>query len=496
MELVKIKNGGVLAQRSVPSLGDGDFRSELVRLVNSGGTVCSMFASPSGGPTIIYAVIAFHESSEFCIFSTVVGDEYESLTPAIPQVHMFEREMAEQYGVIPKGHPWLKPVRFQTAHNSSGAKTSQIGVTGFFSVEGEDIHEVAVGPVHAGVIEPGHFRFQCHGEKVFNLEISLGYQHRGIEKALIGGPHKLTMAMMETAAGDATIGHGTAYCQAVEALSGTETPIRAQYIRALALELERLANHAGDLGMLAQDVGYLPASSFCGRLRGEFLNLSQEICGNRFGRCLLTPGGVRFDVSVEMAQILVHRLEKAGTDLRSASGLLWSKPSVIARFENTGTITKEDCANLGIVGVAARACGVARDVRQDFPAGAYKTTHTQAATWDSGDVMGRARVRRMEVDDSLELARRLLIEMPPGPVKTEVGGMAPGMICVSATEGWRGEIVHVALTGDDGGFTRYKIVDPSFHNWTGLALALRGQEISDFPLCNKSFNLSYCGFDL
>ncbi len=231
-------------------------------------------------------------------------------------------------------------------------------MTDFFHLDGAEIHEVAVGPVHAGIIEPGHFRFQCHGEDVYHLEISLGYQHRGIEPALVGGPDKRTLHYMETLAGDTTIGHATAYAQAMEALAGCMAPPRALALRGIALELERAANHTGDLGALAGDVGYLPTASYCGRIRGDFLNMTALLCGSRFGRGLVSPGGVLFDADAERLAQLLDRLQQARKDVASAVNLLWETPSVMARFENTGTLPPIPQQRLGLVGPAARASGL------------------------------------------------------------------------------------------------------------------------------------------
>jgi len=331
---------------------------------------------------------------------------------------------------------------------------------------------------------------------VFHLEIALGYQHRGVEEALIRGPNYRTLHYMETLSGDSTIGHVTNYSQIMESLSRTQIPARAQVIRGIALELERLANHIGDLGALSLDVGFLPTASFCGRIRGELLNMTALLCGNRFGRGMIRLGGTGFDLELERICELLRRIEINERDARNAINLLWDNQSVMARFEDTGPLTKENAIELGLVGPAARATGVVRDVRYNQPSGIYSFAQIPVSSYDSGDVFARAYVRWLEIQQSFTFIRDQLSCLPSGPVMTPVNTVAGDSLAVSLTEGWRGEVCHVAITDEKGLFHRYKIVDPSFHNWMGLARALRNQAISDFPICNKSFNLSYCGHDL
>jgi len=484
--MIPIHNGRHVAIQDVPVLEVAEFRDAVIEGLDRGGRIASFFGLPKEQGVRLWVVIATGSGTLSLACSDVLTT-YPALTPDCPQANWFEREIWEQTGVIPEGHPWLKPIRF--------AK-ERVGVTDFFRVEGEEVHEVAVGPVHAGVIEPGHFRFQCHGERVKHLEISLGYQHRGVERALIGGPNKRTVHYMETLAGDTTIGHTTAYAMITESLAGVEPSARADALRGIALELERMGNHTGDLGAMAGDVGYQPTASYCGRLRGDFLNLTALMCGSRFGRGLVRDGGTVFDIDAARGKRMAERLRLVLSNVNEAVNLLWETPSVMGRFEGTGVVSRETAESLGLVGPVARACGIERDVRGDYPFGVYRFSQIPVATCATGDVFARAQVRDVEIQRSAQFVLDRLESLPQGEIRKPVPTLARETVAVSLVEGWRGEICHTAITDSEGQFEAYKIVDPSFHNWMGLAMALREQEISDFPICNKSFNLSYCGHDL
>lgn len=348
-------------------------------------------------------------------------------------------------------------------------------------LKGEAAHEVAVGPVHAGVIEPGHFRFQCVGENVYNLQIFLGYQHRGVEDAIVQADGRLPrqIALAETCAGDTSIAAATAFAEIIEARDGLRVSSRDRALRRLLLELERIANHVGDLGALAGDVAFLPTASFCGRIRGDYLNLTALVCGNRFGRHAVVPGGLRVALTDAARAKILAGLRAAKRDLDAALKLMFESPSVCDRLDGTGVVPKDVAAQLGLVGVARRASDEL-----------------------NGDVLARALIRRKELEEAHEVVFELLAESGKRPVESEesagsagAASAAPFTAIVATVAAWRGPLVHAAVFDAHGAMRSYKIVDPSAHNWQGLAWALRGEQISNFPICNKSFNLSYCGTD-
>ena len=490
--ICRTKNAAAVSLHEVESLPIDRFRRVCIEACRSGGRVGALTCIPDSQDLLAIVVDDVGGSIGLLRGEICARDKtYEALTPEIPQVQAFERELFELHGIRPAGHPWLKPLRRHYDLESAGAPAHP-----FFRVEGSGIHEVAVGPVHAGIIEPGHFRFQCQGETVLSLEIQLGYQHRGAETLLVRSPPNRRLIVAESIAGDTVIGHAMAHCMAMEALGDVEVPRAAETVRAIALELERLSNHVGDLGALCNDVGYLPGASWFGRLRGEFLNLLMELSGNRFGRSLLQTGGVRFALSAAQKHNFLARLSAAERDLKKVAELTFESASVSARFEHTGAVARETAETLALVGLAARASGCDRDVRRDHPFGLFRSAHIPVALGESGDVMARALVRWLETQRSLTFLREQLEEIPDALLANDTGFCARESLVISMVEGWRGEIVHLAITDERGVIAGYKIIDPSFHNWFGLAVALRGQQISDFPLCNKSFNLSYAGHDL
>lgn len=462
----------------------------------------------------LWCVLARDSRAELLVASSLVqpASEYVTMVHDVPAMHIFERELYEEFGIVPRHHPWLKPVRALDEgwvqdqhgigrkgwhHGDDGCSQSNSAVERypFFTVHGDILHQVGVGPVHAGVIEPGHFRFFCRGEEILHLEIALGYQHRGVESLLVQRPaHAVRIA--ESVAGDSVIAHATAAANAMEVLGNCVPSLRALTIRSIALEMERAAMHIGDLGALAGDVAFLPGMSFYGATRTLVINGLLSFSGSRFGRGLIRAGGVGHDIDGAQGERLDAALGRVRTDLIRLTEAMFASPSVLSRFERTGIVSYEDACRLGFSGPTARASGVPCDVRFDHPFGLYRLLPIHPVVLDGGDVFSRAWIRYAEAVASLDHVRDRLASLPAGTLVRRVAPAAQAKIVVSMVEGWRGEVVHAIVTDEDGHVCRHRVQDPSLANWFALALAVRGNGISDFPICNKSFNLSYCGNDL
>ncbi len=474
-----MRNGEAIKLAEVPVLGFSEFYERVIEQLRRGvWRITAWFVDDS----MMYMILANDTKGTLQVLATRPERSWISICSEFPQAGVFEREIAEQGKIVVEGNPWLKPVRVLQKEKS------------FFHIVGMEINEVGVGPVLGEVTQPLYYRFQCHGEEVLNLEISLGYQHRGVEKLLIGGPNPRSIHYMETVSGDATIGHATAYCMAMEALAGVPASKDALKVRALALELERLAHHTGDLGDLCATVNFALTSAYCRRIAEEYMGMTAMICGNSYGRGLVRPGGIGYRVDSEIMGRMRYWLEEVYCDTVEALALMLNSTSVMGRFERCGSLPLGIARQLGTVGLVARASGMPRDVRVHFPFG--DIPNYGVVLGKNGDVYDRAKVRWREIKNSGKIVSRLCETIGEVKPVAEPLRPRPSSLAVSMVEGWRGEICHVALTDEHGKFKFYKVIDPSFHNFLGLAYLMRGAQISDFPLCSRSFSLSCSGHDL
>ena len=482
---VKTKNNEKINLLDIPTLSISDLRKEIVELAKR---PIGFFGKDWGnGSTKLFVILADDKEGDLYVSSALFSaDEksYESITQDIPAFHIFEREFWEQFGIEPLHHPWLKPVR-----NNQDKYP-------FFEMQGEEVHQVAVGPIHAGVIEPGHFRFMCNGEKVYDLEIRLGYQSKGIEDLIVKEPSN---QLAESICGDSVIAYNLAYSRVMESLKGIKISNKAEIIRLIALEMERCAIHIGDLGAIAGDTAYQMGAAIFGVTRTLVINTMLELCGSRFGRGLITVGGVNYDIDEQFAEKILTMFKKVSDDVKRTFATMLKSPTVISRLEKTGVVSNATALELGLVGMAAKASGVELDSRFDFHEKWLEGIEDKRIK-ANGDVYSRTRERYKEVLQSIFIIKQLLKKLPEyknEPLCVDCNNQyKPDTMVISIVEGWRGEVVHTAITDDYDNLARYKVKDPSFNNWYGLAMAVRNNGISDFPLCNKSFNLSYCGNDL
>lgn len=457
------------------------------------------------GNQLISLVLDTENGSAQIWKTNLVEQSYRSVTPTIPQGHWFERTMWDMFGLFPEGHPRLKHNLLHEPYDPVFLPLSNTGATltapdhrqyHSMPVEGDGLFEIPVGPIHAGIIEPGHFRFSCLGEIIFNLEIRLGYVHRGVERRLVEVPWKNQRFVAEAAASDTVAANALAHAIALESLLGIEISPRADFLRSISLEIERVAMHIADLGGLAGDIGFLAISSSFARLRGAALRLGELIAGTRFQRAFICPGGVVSDPTSRLMEIqkLARALKK---DVDSVVDYFMSNQGTRDRMENIGKVSQKLAGDFGLVGVAGRASGIAYDARHHFKQGAYKEVELPIAVETGGDVLSRAKVRIREIQSSIAIIDELIDKIPPGDLMAQVPEkLSADKIGLAIVEGHRGELIHMVFTNSDGEVVRYAIKDPSVNNWTGLAIAVRRNLVADFPLCNKSFSLSYSGHDL
>ncbi|MDZ4243247.1 MAG: NADH-quinone oxidoreductase subunit C [Candidatus Omnitrophota bacterium] len=431
---------------------------------------------------------------------------YPSVAKDMFSAHLFERSLHEMFGIVPEGNPDLRRLNLHDEVWPEGScplrkdfvPPAAFDGTGkkypFIKGEGEGIFEVPVGPVHAGIIGPGHFRFTAAGEPIINLELRLGFTHRGAEKHFEGKDAGGAAARAECVAGDAAFAHGLAFCHAVEKINGVPVPVRAQLLRAVFLELERLYNHASDIGGMAVDVGFSFPSALASLIKEKILRLNQRLTGHRYLKGVNAVGGLLRDITPEQALEIREALADAEKDFRDLRAMLFASVSFMDRVDSTGVLKKRTARDLGVKGLAGRASGIPQDLRKDFP-GVYESLGFRICLEEPGDVLARLRVRLSEFEESARLIRAALAQLPAGDVRAGSGRSKPGF-ALGCAESWRGPVLYWVRISEDGAVDRCHIVDPSVQNWQGLAYCVLGDIIPDFPLCNKSFDLSYAGNDL
>jgi Ni,Fe-hydrogenase III large subunit/Ni,Fe-hydrogenase III component G len=471
------------------------FSAADTRATSGDFTLVYVFAPPTHRPSLtVLASLSAHEP------------RIPSLAVQSFAASLFEREVHDLFGIVPDGHPDLRrlalhqfwprgyhPLRRDVAPRTDFRDEGQ--PFPFRRVEGEGIFEITVGPVHAGIIEPGHFRFSVEGDTIANLEIRLGFVHKGIEKLFETLPLAKTCELAERISGDTSVGHAVAHCRALETLAGCAVPPRGLALRAVLLELERLYNHAGDIGMIVNDTGFAFGHAHCFRLREELLRLNERLTGHRLLRGAVVPGGIAGATATPPAD-LARSVDHVVRELVDVSRLSLDNTMVLERLQGTGRLTTKTAREMQVVGMVARASGIDADARRDAPFAPYDALTVKVPVYDTGDVWARTMVRLDEARESARLIAELLRELPDGPTQVPLGDLGPGEHAAVVVEGWRGPIWHWVLAESPAKLARVKVVDPSFRNWSALEYAVLENIVPDFPLCNKSFNLSYSGNDL
>lgn len=473
----------------------------------------SMFACDERrlhGEFVVHYTFADREKGFLITLRSKVDEskpEYPSITDRIHGAALYEREIKDMFGLEPVGHPDSKPLFFHSNwpegnyplrkdYDANAKPAFANRKMKFKKVGGQGVFEIPVGPVHAGIIEPGHFRFSVAGEPIINLEAQLGFVHKGIEKLAEGSTLEKGLYISERISGDETFSNSLAYCLAVEKIGGIAVPKKAEYTRVIFAELERLTSHLGDLAGICLDVAYGFAGFQFRMMRGWSYLIADELCGMRFLRSVNQPGGVRKDFTLGKEKSIIGQLAKIEKELSDTWRIIRGNSMFADRVENTGIVKQEIAKDLNAVGPAARSAGRIIDVRKDFPYSSYGEFKFEIPEFFDGDVNARMKIKLKECHESISIMSQALEAMDGTRHLEPIGELPPYKTAYGMTESPRGENVHFLMTGENNTIYRYKVRTPSFCNWPVLCHAVQGNIVPDFPLINKSFNLSYAGNDL
>jgi Ni,Fe-hydrogenase III large subunit/Ni,Fe-hydrogenase III component G len=474
-------------------------------------TITAVDETNDGGWFRILYVFGVPKENIFLVPYVILDnkEEFPSITKDIHEASGYERKIKTFFGLSPVGHPSIQKILLHEnwpdtvfpLRKDFDWQTKPEEVNGAYEsqkVEGEGIYEIPVGPVHAGIIEPGHFRFSVAGEKIILLKPKLGYKHKGCEKLFEILSMEDKVRLSERISGDTSFTHSMAFCQAIENLSDIEIPERAKYMRVIFSELERFANHISDIGFVMLDAGYNFGGSNCARLREVVMQWNERLTGSRFLRGVNTIGGVTRDIESETARKLLEILKKLHQDFNEVIEVSQNSSSLINRLSGTGKADRRIAMDHGVVGVAGRAIGLKHDARIEYPYAAYSKLKFNIALEKNGDVLARWTMRIKEIHSSMLILEQAILGIPPdkelkSDKKAILRKKSHG---IGITEGWRGDIVYLVVTDLAGKVNRVDVRDPSFINWTILEHSINNEIIPDFPLINKSFNLSYSGNDL
>lgn len=453
-----------------------------------------------------------HEDGRVLLETRVPWSEpvLDSQARCYPAADRMERHAQDLLGITfrdhPNGHRWTRHRAWREqdhplspdfpVHGYGPKRTTADTDYPFVRIQGSGVYEIPVGPVHAGIIEPGHFRFQAVGEEILRLETRLGYVHKGIEKIAVGGEPATLARLAGRVSGDSTVAHAWAACQAMERATDHEVPARALHLRALLAERERIANHLGDIGAICNDVGFAFVHMQCARLREQWQRRNHELFGHRLLMDVVVPGGLACDLSAEGEGLLRADRERLRRDVEPIFAIIDDHPSLEDRLLGTGRLSREDARMLGCTGYVAKASGLGFDLRRDQAYPPYDHLRVRVPELQEGDVASRVRVRMEEIHASLDLLDQLLDTLPPGEVASDLPRPAPDARGIGLIEGWRGEIMTYVRFDQTGRIARFFPRDPSWFLWPALERLIHDNIVPDFPVCNKSVNGSYSGHDL